>query len=132
MEIYIGNLPSQIDSNELKRVVSTVLLPNSFRELLRQLMDRKCRPSFGEIDVIEKQRGDLKTRYAHAVIMPDQVARELLRRMDHLTYQGKSLRVREYATRNNTNDRRRHKGQNLYAVKSFNRRAADRRILMNQ
>jgi len=132
MEIYIGNLPSQTDSTELKKVVSTVLLPHSFRELLRKVMDRNYRLIFGEIDVFENQRGDLTTRYAHAVIMPDQVAREVLRRMDHLTYQGKSLRVREYAVRDHANDRRQRNSHSLYTVKSCNRRTGDRRLLLNQ
>ena len=128
MDIYIGNLPMQINSTELKKVVNTVLLPNNFRELVQQLVSKKDRVTFSEFDVMENQVGGSISRFARAVIMPDSAARRLLERMDHLSYQGKSLRVREYALRNNANDRRRKPGKNLYAVKTYNRRAKDRRL----
>jgi len=128
VEIYIGNLPRQINSSDLKKVVNTVLLPNNFRELVQQLVNKKDRVTFSEIDVLENREGDDTTRFAHAVIMPDSAARRLLQRMDHLSYQGKSLRVREYTPRDAANERRRKAGKNLFAVKIYNRRARDRRL----
>ena len=128
MEIYIGNLPRQINSSDLKKVVNAVLLPNNFRELVQQLVNKKDRVTFSEIDVLENRLGDDTTRFAHAVIMPDSAARRLLQRMDHLSYQGKSLRVREYTPREASNERRRKAGKNLFAVKIYNRRARDRRL----
>lgn len=128
MDIYIGNLPSQVDSSELKKLVNTVLLPNSLREFIERLLTSNNRISFSEFDVIENKMGDTSTRFAHAVIMPDNVARQALKRLDHLTLKGMSLRVREYTVRSETNDRRRKKSQNLYAVGIYNRRVQDRRL----
>ena len=130
MDIYIGNLPRQINSSDLKKVINTVLLPNNFRELIRLLVNKKDRVTFSEFDVKENQVGDDDSRFAHGVIMPDSAARRLLQRMDHLSYQGKSLRVREYTLRDRSNDRRRKPGQNLYAVKIYNRRIKDRRLML--
>ena len=127
MDIYIGNLPTQTNSSDLKKVVNTVLLPNNFKELVQLVISRKERVSFSEIDVIENHMGDQTTRFAHAVIMPDRAARRLLKRMDHLTFNGKSLRVRRYTKRNNANERRNRKTQNLFAVGIYNRRRGDRR-----
>lgn len=131
MDIYIGNLPNQVNSSDLKKVVNAVLLPHSFRELVQQLVNKKGRVTLSEFDVIENQMGDSATKFAHGVIMPDSAARRLLSRMDHLTFQGKSLRVREYAQRDKSNDRRRKAGQNLYAVTIYNRRLRDRRLGLN-
>lgn len=128
MDIYIGNLPNQVSPAELRKVVNAVLLPNNFRELFRQLVSKKDRLAFSEFDVIESQVGDHTIRFAHGTIMPDRVGRRLLQRMNHLTFQGKSLRVREYTARNQLNDRRRKSGQNLFSVKSYNRRHKDRRL----
>lgn len=127
MDIYIGNLPNQVNSSDLKKVINTVLLPNNFRELLGLLINRKERVSFSEIDVIENHMGDQTTRFAHAVVIPDRAAMRLLKRMDHLTFKGKSLRVREYTERNDSNDRRNTKNPNLFAVGIYNRRRGDRR-----
>lgn len=127
MDIYIGNLPNQVNSSDLRKVINTVMLPNNFRELLRQLVNRKERVSFSEIDVIENHMGGHISRFAHAVIIPDRAAKRLLARMDHLTFKGKSLRVREYSERNDTNDRRNSKNPNLFAVGIYNRRHGDRR-----
>jgi hypothetical protein len=131
VDIYIGNLPNQINSSDLKKVVNAVLLPNSFRELVQQLVNKKDRITLSEFDVIENKMGDSVTKFAHGVITPDTAARRLLGRMDHLTFQGKSLRVREYAQRDKCNDRRRKAGQNLYAVTIYNRRLGDRRLGCN-
>ncbi|WP_455376083.1 hypothetical protein [Kaarinaea lacus] len=127
MDIYIGNLPNQVNSSDLKKVVNTVLLPNNFRELIQQLVHRKDRVTFSEFDVVESQLGG-GARFARGVIMPDTVARRLLSRMDHLTFQGKSLRVREFSQRDKANDRRRKTTQNLYAVTIYNRRSKERRL----
>lgn len=131
MDIYIGNLPNQVNSSDLRKVVNSVLLPNSFRELVQQLVNKKDRVTLSEFDVIENQVGNSTSKFAHGVIMPDSAARRLLMRMDHLTFQGKSLRVREYAPRDRSNDRRRKGRQNLYSVKIYNRRLADRRLGIN-
>lgn len=131
MDIYIGNLPSQLGPAELKKVVNSVLLPNSFREFVRRLVSKNEKLTFSEFDVIESQIEGNTIRFAHGVIMPDSVGRRLLQRMDHLTFKGKSLCVREYTTRSESNDRRRKKPQNLYAVKSYNRRHKDRRLRLD-
>jgi len=128
MDIYIGNLPNQVDSMELKKVVNTVLLPTNFMEFVQRLVNKTDRITFSEFDVIENQMGDKLTRFAHAVIMPDCAARQALKRLDHLTLKGKSLRAREYAVRKVENDRRSKQNQNLYAVGSYNRRTRDRRL----
>jgi hypothetical protein len=128
MDIYIGNLPSQVDSSELKKVVNAVMFPANFKELVHHLISRNDRITFSEFDVIENRMGEQSTRFAHAVIMPEHAARLALKRLDHLTLKGSSLRAREYAVRNIENDRRSKGVHNLYAVSSYNRRIRDRRL----
>ena len=127
MNIYIGNLPNQIESSELKKVVNYVMLPSSFRGLIRRLIDSKDRITHSEFDVIDHSLGDQSIRYARAVIKPDHVARHVLQRLDHLTFQGSSLRAREYVARTTGNDRRSKQVKNLFAVNVYNRREQERR-----
>ena len=130
MNIYIGNLPNQIEPSELKKIVNFVLLPSSFRGILRRLLDSKNRITHSEFAVIDHASGDQSIRYARAVIKPDHVARHVLQRLDHLTFQGSSLRAREYFVRNTCNDRRSNQLKNLYAVSVYNRRQQERRKTM--
>ncbi|WP_455201886.1 hypothetical protein [Kaarinaea lacus] len=127
MNIYIGNLPHQIEPSELRKIVNYVMLPSSFRGLLRRLLDNRDRITHSEFNVIDHSSGDQSIRYAHAVIKPDHVARHVLQRLDHLTFQGSSLRAREFVARNTGNDRRSKQYKNLYAVNVYNRRQQERR-----
>ena len=127
MDIYIGNLPNQIEPAELKKVVNYVLLPSNFRELIKRDIDNRNHITHSEFDVIDQSHGNQPTAYARAVIKPDHVARRVLQRLDHLTFQGSSLRAREYVNRNAENDRRARQLKNLYAVQSYNRRLRERR-----
>lgn len=129
MDIYIGNLPEQLDSSQLRKIVSNVLSPNNFPELMGRLLKRRGRIEQGEIQVIDQQQGDHVVRYAHAVIKPDQVARRVVQRLDHLTLEGAALRAREYVYRDPANDRRFRRHKNLYAVAIYNRRVGERRNL---
>jgi len=131
MDIYIGNLPAQLKPAELRKVVNYVLFPQNFRDLVKRIVKNKDRIAHSEFDVIDKTLGDQSVRYARAVIQPDYVARRVLQRLNHLTFQGTSLRAREYVTRNPVNERRRKQSKNLFAVKVYNRRVAERRKFSN-
>ena len=132
MDIYIGNLPKQLNSSQLRKIVSYALLPNSFRELMERVFKRTGRIQHGDFEVIDTQQGDQTVRFAHAVIEPDQVARRVVKRLDHLTLQGSSLRAREYMPRDPANDRRYRRHKNLYAVGIYNRRVGERRKFSRQ
>ncbi|WP_455196694.1 hypothetical protein [Kaarinaea lacus] len=131
MDIYIGNLPAQLKPAELRKVVNYVLFPHNFRDLVKRIVKNKDRIAHSEFDVIDKTLGDQSVRYARAVIQPDYVARRVLQRLNHLTFQGTSLRAREYVTRNPVNERRRKQNKNLFAVEVYNRRVAERRKFSN-
>lgn len=131
MDIYIGNLPAQLKPAELRKVVNYVLFPQNFRDLVKCIVKNKDRIAHSEFDVIDKTLGDQSVRYARAVIQPDYVARRVLQRLNHLTFQGTSLRAREYVTRNPVNERRRKQNKNLFAVEVYNRRVAERRKFSN-
>lgn len=131
MDIYIGNLPAQLESADLKKVVNYVLLPHNFRDLVKRIVKNRDRIAHSKFDVIHEKLGDHSVRYARAVIKPDYVARRVLQRLNHLTFQGTSLRAREYVSRSSQNERRRKQSKNLYAVKVYDRRVAERRKFSN-
>ena len=127
MEIYIGNLPNQLKPNELKKIIKYVLLPHNFKEVVQRLLNKNTRVIHSEFDVIDKRLGNKSFRYAHAVIEPDGMAKKVVKRLDHLSFQGCSLHAREYVVRDIRNDRRRKQQKNLYAVEVYNRRTRERR-----
>ncbi|MCI0507650.1 MAG: hypothetical protein L0Z73_16280 [Gammaproteobacteria bacterium] len=127
MDIYIGNIPEDLECTELRKVVNYVLFPHNIRDLIKRIVNKKDKISHSEFDIVVKQSGDQSIRYARAVIQPDSVARRVLLRLDHLTFQGSSLRAREYITRSQLNERRRSQHKNLYAVTVYNRRMEERR-----
>lgn len=127
MDIYIGNLPERINSSQLKKIIRYALFPASFREIIARWLKGKDRIEHSDFEVIDDDRGNHSVRYAHAVIKPDQVARRVVQRLDHLTFHGSSLSAREYVKRNPDNDRRYRCNKNLYAVSIYNRRMGERR-----
>jgi len=131
MDIYIGNLPAQVKPADLKKIVTYVLIPHTFRDFVKRVVKNKDRISHSQIDVIDAKSGERSVRYARAVIQPDYVARRVMQRLDHLTYQGSSLRAREFVTRSSANERRSKQHKNLYAVQAYNRRMAERRHFFN-
>jgi len=131
MDIYIGNLPAQVKPADLKKIVTYVLIPHTFRDFVKRVVKNKDRISHSQIDVIDAKSGERSVRYARAVIQPDYVARRVMQRLDHLTYQGSSLRAREFVTRSPVNERRSKHHKNLYAVQAYNRRVSERRQFCN-
>ena len=127
MEIYIGNLPNQLKPAEFRKIITSVLLPTSFADLVKRLVNKTERVAHSEFDLIDKKLGDTSVRYALAIIEPDGIALRALQRLDCLSFQGCSLRARKYITRNSNNDRRGKLHKNLYAVNIYNRRIQERR-----
>lgn len=131
MEIYIGNLPDHLNSKDLHRIVRYVLLPSSFTGIMRQLFRKNSKLGNTCFEVVSQANGRESIRYAYANIQPDIVARRVIQRLDHLTFEGASLRAREFVKRSITNDRRKKAGKNLYSVAVYNRRVSDRRAHVN-
>ncbi|MGD8567056.1 MAG: hypothetical protein PVJ39_03045 [Gammaproteobacteria bacterium] len=127
MDIYIGNLPEQLNTSQLNKIVKYALLPTSLQELLDRWIKGKGRIQHTDVEVIDDHRGNYAVRYGHAVITPDPIARRVVQRLDHLTLAGSSLHAREYVERNPGNDRRHRRHKNLYAVSTYNRRRGERR-----
>ena len=127
MEIYIGNLPDQLNPKDLRKIVRYVLLPSSFSGLIGHLFKKNGKLGNTRFEVVEDANGSRSVRYAYADIQPDIIARRVIQRLDHLTFNGASLRAREFIKRNLQNDRRKKTVKNLYSVDVYNRRIADRR-----
>jgi hypothetical protein len=127
MDIYIGNLPEQFNSSQLKKIIRYALFPTSIRGIIQRWLKGKDRIEHSDLEVIDDDRGSHSVRYAHAVIEPDRLARRVVQRLDHLAIEGSSLSAREYVRRSPANDRRYRCHKNLYAVNTYNRRMGERR-----
>lgn len=103
MEIFIGNIPDGITSNELRRFVNGVL---DDRKVGFQFWKKK-QPSSMRFKVIERQvEGGACYHYAIAAIEPLASARECCELLNQQFFQGKPLNAREYYSRSYMNERR--------------------------
>jgi RNA recognition motif-containing protein len=127
MDIYIGNIPDSINSDELAKMFNYALTPDYVSEQIQDTASLNNKSHRNNIEVIIENNEPHTFCYAHATICPDDIARKAIQRLDHVDYQGKNLQVREYVSRSQDNDRRYRQPRNLYAVKAYNRRMSDRR-----
>lgn len=102
MELFIGNIPSDITSHELRRFVNEVL---DNRKVGLQFWKKK-QPNSMSFKIIEKQVAGASYHYAIAAIEPLISARECSELLHNQLLNGKPLNVREYHSRSYMNERR--------------------------
>jgi len=102
MELFIGNISSDITSQELRRFVNEVL---DDRKVGLQFW-KKRQPNSMSFKIIEKQVDGACYHYAIAAIEPLASARECCELLDNQLFNGEPLRVREYHSRSYMNERR--------------------------
>jgi len=90
MDLYIGNLPSDVDEQELRAF---------FKGCAR---DKRCR---FVIVAKECKDGSVK-RYGLAMIEPDKAALKALRKFDRAKFKDSLVTVREFVHRSYSNERR--------------------------
>ena len=88
MEIFIGNLPLDTSAIDLRKLLGNSGIKPRYRIFRKTLRD-----------------GTVKC-YGQAAIEPDQVALELIERLNNTELRGHILNVRIYRERQHTNDRR--------------------------
>jgi len=103
MEIFIGNIPKEMNGFELRRFVNGIL--ESRKPSVWPFIKNK-EPSELSFKIVEKHTASGSYRYAIATIEPKSVAVECIGLMNKRFFQKTPLEVREYIPRSYMNERR--------------------------
>lgn len=103
MEIFIGNIPSEMNGYELRRFVNGIL--DSRKPSIWPFMRNK-EPGELSFKIVEKHTASGSYRYAVATVEPKSVALECIALMDKRLFRDNELEVREYIPRSYMNERR--------------------------
>ncbi len=122
MELFIGNIPKDVTSYELRRFVNGIFEQNR----KGMLFWRKKMPDSMSFKIIEKQTASEIYHYAIATISPLEVAEECIELLDKQFFRGEPLEVREYVRRSYMNERRAVNWRNI-PWEGEERRMGDRR-----
>ncbi len=125
MQLFIGNLPRNMNTFELRRIVERALLPQGIQETAKHYLKGE-RVKRVQYEIFDKLTPFGIVRHAKATIEPDLLAQRVIERLDNTPYRDTMLVVREFVTRINNNDRR----ALTWRLKSWNnteRRLRDRR-----
>ena len=105
MQLFIGNLPKNMSTFELRRIVERAVLPQGLQETAKHYLTGE-RLKRTQYEVFDKLTPLGIVRHGKVTIEPDQLARRVKARLDNTLYRHNILVVREYVTRINNNDRR--------------------------
>lgn len=106
MQLFIGNLPRNINAFELRRMVERVLLPQGVNETAKHFLFKKERLKRSDFEVFDKLTHAGIMRHGKAIIEPELLALRAIERLNNSDFRGNRLTVREFITRINNNDRR--------------------------
>jgi len=106
MQLFIGNLPRNMSAFELRRIVERALMPQGIQETAKHFLLRGERVKRSQYDVFDKLTIYGIVRHGKVTIEPDLMAQRVIERLNGTEHHGSVLKVREFVTRINNNDRR--------------------------
>lgn len=106
MQLFIGNLPRNINTFELRRLVERVMLPHGLQETAKHFLLKSERLRRSEFEVFDKLTMFGIVRHGKVIIEPDLLAQRVIERLNNSRFRDCMLVVREFVVRINNNDRR--------------------------
>jgi len=106
MRIFIGNLPVDFTSVELRRLVFSTLMPGNTAQFLGNLFKKTYKIKRAAFEVIGGEQGYYETPFGVIFIEPDIVGHKLIERLDQFYFRETVLVAREFYVRAYSNDRR--------------------------
>ena len=106
MRIFIGNLPSDFTSFELRQLVFRTLMPGNTSQFLRNLFKKTYKIKRTAFEFIGGEQGYYETPFGVIFIEPDSVGQKLIERLDQYYFRETVLIAREFFVRAYSNDRR--------------------------
>lgn len=107
MEIFVGNLPGEIQSSDLENLLKNTLKKNIFQKLFKALVNSGSFAK-GKVHcrVIQKELQGKVQQYGHINIHSGKLAKCAVDSLNRYKYKGQYLVAREYYHRAYNNDRR--------------------------
>jgi hypothetical protein len=106
MQLFIGNLPRNINTFELRRIVERALMPQGLQETAKHFLLRSDRVKRAQYEVFDKLTMFGIVRHGKVNIEPDALGERVIERLNNTQFRDSVLQVREFVTRINNNDRR--------------------------
>ena len=106
MRIFIGNLPADFTSTELRRLACNTLMPGNTAKFLGNLFKKTYKIKRIAFEVIGGKQGYYETPFGVIFIEPDLVGQKLIERLDQYYLRETVLVAREFYVRAYSNDRR--------------------------
>ena len=106
MEIFVSNLPEEIEASDLKNLLKDSLQKNIFRKLYNKIISQGGLDDDVSYSVFQKVFDGEIRQYGHIGINSDKLASVAVESLQNMNYQGHDLTVREYLHRTDNNDRR--------------------------
>jgi len=106
VEIFISNLPEEIEAADLKNLLKDSLQKNLFQKLFNKIVSQGSLDNDASYSVFQKEFGGEVRQYGHIGINSDKLASVAVESLQNINYQGHNLVAREYLHRAYSNDRR--------------------------
>ena len=86
MQLFIGNLPRNVNAFELRRMVEHAILPQGFQETAKHFLLKKERLKRADYEVFDKLTLFGIVRHGKANIEPDVLAQRVIERLDNTRF----------------------------------------------
>ena len=106
MRIFIGNLPVDFTSIDLRRLACSMLMPGNTAKFLGNLFKKTYKIKRTAFEVIGSEQGYYETPFGVIYIEPDSVGQKLVEKLDQYYIRETVLVAREFYVRAYSNDRR--------------------------
>jgi len=104
LEIFVGNLPGDVEAPELRVLFNNVLRKNVFDKIYSKLVSNGL--SNACFRICEKELQGSVVLYGHIDVDSEKLANIVIDVLDQMSFNGCNLVVREYRHRTYKNDRR--------------------------
>ncbi len=127
MRVFIGNLPADFTSLELRKLVYNTLTTRNVVQLFRNILKKTHKIKRTAVELINEEQGYYEAPFGVVFIEPDIIGYKLIQCLDKHYIRGKVLVVREFYVRAYINDRRAVNWRRVPWDKN-ERRLVDRRL----
>lgn len=106
MRVFIGNLPADFSSIELRKLACRILMSGNTADFLGGILKKSSNIKRAAFEVINSEQGYNETPFAVIFIEPDKLGHKLIQRLDRHFIRETVLVAREFHVRAYINDRR--------------------------
>jgi len=106
MRVFIGNLPADFSSTELRKLACRILMSGNTVGFFGGILKKSSIIKRSAFEIINSEQGYNETPFAVIFIEPDKLGHKLIQRLDRYFIRETVLVAREFHVRAYINDRR--------------------------